>query len=274
MTESTLSVPMAKRKRTHGGSELVAITRSTIWFDDGSIILQAAKVQFRVHKSVLSRNSSVFGDMFNVPQPQDEPTIDGCAIVHVSDDAEDWKNVFEILYDNVKAYKSTDDISFSLLKSMLRLGKKYEIDHLQAEGMNRLKKELPVTLDLWNEKYENPIRNGTFNILDVINLLLELGIKSLLPVAYYAFLQRYKLTGVFQAKRRDDGTTVQLWTQAREGLLLGYEALSMTITIEWATENDAGRCRFRHRIETSRRQVWHNLPTYFGLPAWDDLRDD
>jgi hypothetical protein len=62
-------------------------TRSTIWYKDGSVIFQAEKTQFRVHWSVLSENSAFFAGLEGLPQPNDQPTVDGCPLVELSDDA-------------------------------------------------------------------------------------------------------------------------------------------------------------------------------------------
>ena len=51
--------------------ELVDPTRSTIWMEDGNIVLQSENTLFRVHRSVLSRNSSVFRDMFELSSIDD-----------------------------------------------------------------------------------------------------------------------------------------------------------------------------------------------------------
>ena len=80
------------------------ITRSKIWFDDGSVVIQAELTQFRVHRSMLSRHSSVFRDMFSVPQPpgDQESAVEGCSIVHLSDSPQDWENLLTLMYDNLR----------------------------------------------------------------------------------------------------------------------------------------------------------------------------
>jgi len=71
-----------------------------LWFNDGSIVLQAEITQFRVHRSVLSANSDIFQDMFSVPQPSEQgEQIEGCPVVHLPDSAKDWTHVLRALYD-------------------------------------------------------------------------------------------------------------------------------------------------------------------------------
>ncbi|KAJ7032049.1 hypothetical protein C8F04DRAFT_1109050 [Mycena alexandri] len=72
--------------------------RSKIWMPYDDIILQAESTQFRVNCDVLARQSSVFKDMFALPQPADEPTIEGCPIVRIFDSTKDWELLLEVLY--------------------------------------------------------------------------------------------------------------------------------------------------------------------------------
>jgi hypothetical protein len=93
-------LPSAKRQRTDSESTANApLVRSKIWMPYGDIILQAESTQFRVNRDILARHSTVFSDMFSVPQPPNEPTLEGCPIVHVSDTAKDWELLLERLYD-------------------------------------------------------------------------------------------------------------------------------------------------------------------------------
>jgi hypothetical protein len=86
-------LPSAKRQRT-------ALTvRSAIWMPYGDIILQAESTQFRVNRDILAHQSTVSGDMFSVPQPPNEPTVEGCPIVYVSDTAKDCELLSGVLYD-------------------------------------------------------------------------------------------------------------------------------------------------------------------------------
>lgn len=98
---------MPKRQRTEveddtpagSGSGDEAIERSEeVWLEDGNIIVQAENHQFKVHRSVLSKHSPVFADLFKVPQPSTERTIEGCPVVELHDSAEDIKHVLLALY--------------------------------------------------------------------------------------------------------------------------------------------------------------------------------
>jgi hypothetical protein len=96
-----------KRKRTEeledkGKSPPVQST--SYWFDDGSVIIQAENTQYRVHRSLLSRHSNIFNDMFSLPQPTMDPgpTSEGCPVVFLSDKATDLEHVLSVIYDGIR----------------------------------------------------------------------------------------------------------------------------------------------------------------------------
>lgn len=91
----------SKRKRVDDSREvrIADMTRSSVWFDDGNIVIQAKETLFKVHKSVLALHSPVFKDMFSIPQPpqEGEIMIEGCPVIRVSDSPVDVTIVLEAL---------------------------------------------------------------------------------------------------------------------------------------------------------------------------------
>lgn len=55
------------------------------WYKDGSIVLVAQSVGFRVYRELLVERSAVFRDLFSLPQPSDSQRVCGCPVVHLSD---------------------------------------------------------------------------------------------------------------------------------------------------------------------------------------------
>ena len=68
------------------------------WLYDGSVVLAVGDTLFRVHKTVLANHSEVFADLFTVPQPAGEDTIDGCHIVRLHDSREDFVDLLRAMY--------------------------------------------------------------------------------------------------------------------------------------------------------------------------------
>ncbi|KAJ7246356.1 hypothetical protein C8J57DRAFT_726393 [Mycena rebaudengoi] len=183
--------PNAKRRRTDDieASEPPLIRSTEYWFDDGNIILQVEGTQFRIHKSILSLHSSAFLDMFTVPQPANDPTLEGCAIVVLSGDAvEDWTHLFNEIYS-----KGRDESPPSLgaIVASLRLGKKYDFAPFRKDAIRRLKYELPSTLEGWDQKNKfswTKIEHTDAMEFPLIRVAREVGLVSILPALFYLAL--------------------------------------------------------------------------------------
>ncbi|KAJ7185850.1 hypothetical protein C8R46DRAFT_881156 [Mycena filopes] len=187
--------PSTKRKRVEPDSPdtpASAPIRSKIWKPFGDIILQAESTQFRVSRDILAGQSSVFRDMFGVPQPPNEPTIEGCPIVLVSDTAQDWELLFEVLYDR---FQSAVSRPFPVVAAMLRLGKKYEMQGPKEDALKRIHFEFPKTLKEFDSDKCHWSMITHENDLDVhlLNLLYECGVYSAIPTLGLACLDSQTL---------------------------------------------------------------------------------
>lgn len=83
---------------------------SAFWFEDGNIILRAGEASFRVHSSVLSRNSAFFRDLFSLPQAaQAAPELlDGCPVVLLHEIPGDVVMLLTAVYDRAQCVHHTD----------------------------------------------------------------------------------------------------------------------------------------------------------------------
>ncbi|KAJ7821122.1 hypothetical protein B0H14DRAFT_2519490 [Mycena olivaceomarginata] len=116
-------MPSPPTKRQH--IENASITRSKVWYKDGSIMLQAESTQFRVHWGVLSQHSDFFADLEGLPQPNDRPTVNGCHIIELQDPVVDIKYLLKVLYD--PSFLSQPALSLSAIGALLWLGRKYDV---------------------------------------------------------------------------------------------------------------------------------------------------
>lgn len=79
-----------------------AITTSKPYYEDGNIVLVscAPRTSFKVHRGVLAKRSTIFGDMFGIPQPPgDGEKLDGCAVVHLSETALELERFLTAIYE-------------------------------------------------------------------------------------------------------------------------------------------------------------------------------
>ncbi|KAI0355262.1 hypothetical protein OH77DRAFT_1403873 [Trametes cingulata] len=113
---------------------------TTFWFNDGNVVLIADNsVAFRVHRGVLSRNSSVFCDLFELPQPDGGELMDECPIVHVSDSPLELSRLLQAIYDGARVFKHGERLPFGNVAVLVELGHKYNVEHVKTEGLNRMK---------------------------------------------------------------------------------------------------------------------------------------
>jgi hypothetical protein len=79
----------------------VSTRSSKFWFKDGNIILQAGNTRFKVHQRALARHSSMFDDVFNMPQPESVGAQDITSeypLLVAHDQPEDTEVVLEVFY--------------------------------------------------------------------------------------------------------------------------------------------------------------------------------
>ncbi|KAK7008227.1 BTB domain-containing protein [Favolaschia claudopus] len=206
-----MSSPPAKRQR----AENAPITRSDTWFSDGSVVLQANNTQFRVHWGVLALHSSVFSDMQGLPQPPDQPSVQGCPVVELQDDEEDVKFLLQALY--TPTFLGQQKMSFPAVAALVRLGRKYEFKDLYDAAVGRLTARFPMTLDEYDalklsgaERREWPTLEAYRGIhLDVIALASENNLPATLPCAYTEIAKLYKTVIFFDEVERRNGSDSQ-----------------------------------------------------------------
>lgn len=93
------------RKRAHTDSDgpedatSNLMRQDDLWFDDGSVVLKVQTTLYRVHRSTLTSHSTVFKDMFGLPQPAGEHAIEGCPIIDMPDKATDFSLLLKAIYD-------------------------------------------------------------------------------------------------------------------------------------------------------------------------------
>ena len=76
--------------------------------------------------------------------------------------------------------------SYSVVQSLLRLGKKYEVDDLYKWALRRLEAFFPDTLDAWNAAASDPpFRYEKADLISMAKLTRELELTNLYPRALY-----------------------------------------------------------------------------------------
>ncbi|KAJ7184646.1 hypothetical protein C8R46DRAFT_1064708 [Mycena filopes] len=117
-----------------------------VWFDDGSLIIEVQNVLYRVSRSILSGRSSVFADMFSIPQPADAETRDGCPVVHLHDASADLTVFLRAIFDSEYFMPYPVQTDFRTASGVLRLSNKYAVDYLRRRALVHLSSVYPTKL--------------------------------------------------------------------------------------------------------------------------------
>jgi hypothetical protein len=76
---------------------------SEVWYSDGSVVLVADNVAFRVHISILAQNCEVFRDMDAIPKPEEvndaDAKFEGCPVLKLQDKALDVEHFLKAMYN-------------------------------------------------------------------------------------------------------------------------------------------------------------------------------
>ncbi|KZP28181.1 hypothetical protein FIBSPDRAFT_275953 [Athelia psychrophila] len=258
-------------------------TRSDIWFEDGNVVIQAEGKQFKVHRGVLAANSSIFKDMFAMPQPlaEGEKTVEGCPVIHVSDSAADIAIVLRALF--LRGHVATRQaLSITIIAAFLRLGTKYDIELLRAEALNRLHYEYPSTLEEYDKINKWSMINGRWGDgthFAVVNLAREQGLLSVLPLSLYlSCCYPYSTSEIATGIPSDDGTTSRMLPDDLIRCLGAWNSIGIkqsTMTLAWINLPIYPNCKnstqcTKLRVKVMKR-VFYPFVEFFGLHTWREF---
>ncbi|KAI0640931.1 hypothetical protein C8Q79DRAFT_873204, partial [Trametes meyenii] len=194
------------------------------WLDDGSVILVAHQVGFRVYRNLLASQSRVFRDVFSSSSSSASETYQGCPLVHVSDSPQDLRHLLRVLiplyHRNFFLVNQTKlFMTFDHLSAVIRLAHKY-IEDVLSQGCVALKTCFSSTFDsfetvsvaLSGVQGTGPyVERSTVHPIAAVNLARLTGTLDILPYAMYmCFLLDGKL---LDGWTREDGTVEYLNSQ-------------------------------------------------------------
>ncbi|KAJ7134246.1 hypothetical protein C8R44DRAFT_662580 [Mycena epipterygia] len=191
-----------------------------------SVTLNLALVEWS--NCILSNHSSVFGDMFSLPQPPNEATVEGYPIVHLTGDSvQDVEIILAAFYD---PYHNKPSQPFHVVAAMLRLGRKYDIPKFKDDAVSRVRHywgcsslaEFLAPLNLSRIDLYNGLE------LDLLNLAYENGLHSCIPALAYSCLNGFSLKDLFTGINSEAAGSPHVATVAdgvRVKLILGLESL-------------------------------------------------
>ncbi|KAI0711714.1 hypothetical protein C8Q76DRAFT_769456 [Earliella scabrosa] len=161
------------------------------WYDDGTVILAARDVEFRIYGGLLAHHSPVLKELLAQAHPMHPPPLAGnenssCPVVRLSDSPEDLRHLLRAYMpsrDTLSFYDAKTP-SFSSISASIRLGSKYKIEALYEQSLRFLKNFYTDRLDVW-VAHRNWVPAGWHHadVIGVVNIARLIGEPWLLPTA-------------------------------------------------------------------------------------------
>ena len=113
------------------------------------IVLQSAdSVNFRVHKSRLAASSPVFKDVFSLPQPSNDETVDGLPVVRLLEDAGTVRALIIALYGTHFEIPA----SYESVLALLGAAQKYDMPAVKSSVLDRVGRvSVPAKAQVYRE---------------------------------------------------------------------------------------------------------------------------
>ncbi|CCM04494.1 uncharacterized protein FIBRA_06674 [Fibroporia radiculosa] len=146
-----------KRQRVIDEEEkvLAFINHPTLYFDDGNIILSCGSTLFRVHRSILSKHSSVFRTMLDPEVDVKREYMRGFVHVALDDTKDDIEALLNVIYNGLRIdFPELTVENFTVLSGIFRMSSKYKIDRPRTDIIDRIQQEWPCLLEQHDAKYE------------------------------------------------------------------------------------------------------------------------
>lgn len=163
--------------------------------------------------------------------------------------------------------------------AFLRLGRKYEIEHLWVEAMTRLTHDYPSTLEHLDRAVNvDLIESYPGKSTDIVQLALDHNIPSILPAALVFCSILYDTEHFLEGRRRPDGSVVILSANYRHACMMGRDRLfelQAAETFKWlnvTSDGDSDSCSKDLCAFTRRRifqEIWFPFPDCLVLSPWN-----
>ncbi|KIO15676.1 glycoside hydrolase family 55 protein, partial [Tulasnella calospora MUT 4182] len=170
------------------------------WYEEGNFGFLVGDIAFRLHRSILSRRSSVISDLFSTPQPlfpipelpSSGDNLIGVPFMELEDRAEDFAHILDFIYPNSLPVVQTRHLGVKNLMGIVRFTRKYLINDLKEWAISTLDSHL---LPHASRGQSSPLKalldkpslyaDPKFCI-DIVHFSGECSLPKFLPLAFYA----------------------------------------------------------------------------------------
>ncbi|KIO25656.1 hypothetical protein M407DRAFT_236844 [Tulasnella calospora MUT 4182] len=166
------------------------------WYEEGNFGFLVGDIAFRLHRSILSRRSSVISDMFRTPQPlfpipeisNSGDNVIGVPFMELQDRAEDFAHVLDFIYPNSLPAAQTGHLGVKDLMGTVRFTGKYLIDDLKEWAISALDARLlpSAKLSLKALRETPSLYADSKFCVEIVQFSRECSLPKFLPLAFYA----------------------------------------------------------------------------------------
>ncbi|KAJ6505301.1 hypothetical protein C8R45DRAFT_894582 [Mycena sanguinolenta] len=194
------------RQTVHGDALSLAASErdSSLWFDDGNLIVQAGPLIFRIFRVMLAKLSPVLEELLTPQKLFSYDVFEGCLVLSVSDDGADVTHFLSAIFNPNSFDPLITRIGFDAIAAVFRLGTIYQIPTLPRKALILLSSVNPTSLTEFVDMGFNPSYCRD-QILPVIQFAREHAIDWILPLAFYRYC--LEMTGDSQAYGVEYGGT-------------------------------------------------------------------
>ncbi|KAI1792763.1 hypothetical protein LXA43DRAFT_842242, partial [Ganoderma leucocontextum] len=119
------------------------VNHSTLYFDDGNVILTTGRTLFCVHRSLLSKHSPAFRELFE----QEHDRFRGLIQIPMEETPEDLEALLGVIYDGLRLDVQELTVeTFPTLATLLRMSKRYQIEKPCQDIVACIRAEWPAAL--------------------------------------------------------------------------------------------------------------------------------
>ncbi|KAI0669065.1 hypothetical protein C8Q78DRAFT_978671 [Trametes maxima] len=254
------------------------------WLDDGSVILVARQVGFRVYRGLLASQSRVFRDVFSSSSSSASETYQGCPLVHVSDSPQDLRHLLRVLIPVYNrnfflANQTKVFMTFDHLSAVIRLSHKYDIEDVLSQGCLALRTCFSSTFDSFGTVsvtlpgVPGASPYSTVHPIPSVNLARLTGTPDILPYAVYkCFLLDGKL---LDGWTREDGTVEHLNNQDLRRCLDARSAIVNEIKKSMFTVfGPSSRACGTNRAKSCEKEISATLMAVLSKEGLGDVHSD
>ncbi|KAJ6517897.1 hypothetical protein C8R47DRAFT_1312501 [Mycena vitilis] len=244
-----------------------------LWFPDGTLVLRTEKALFRVYGGLLAKESPIFNDMLQLPQPTERPTLDNCPVVDLPDNGRDVEFFLKALFDYKFFLPHPSPTKFDVLTSILRLSKKYDVEPLYKRALAHLASGFPLVQTGYPP---SPSWDETGQHIPAVVLAREMQLDWILPVAFYHVC----LGSVFKIMNGADvdGVRIKLSLKdkgacLKQSILLRGPASAEILNFLWEPDiisscSRGQKCRLNRIARRKVAEGWRD--DHLPLTLWED----